>query len=83
MLARTYFGTGFLRGLDSVAEVFAPYCSEHECSLLGQMGSDWGRLGQDLRTVLGAALANVFPDVSEHGPSVGGCTPRGCSQGAR
>jgi hypothetical protein len=48
MLARNYFGVGFLRGLNSVAEVFAPYSSEHEYSLLGQMRSDWSRLGQDL-----------------------------------
>jgi Predicted membrane protein (DUF2335) len=66
MLARNYFGVGFLRGLNSVAEVFAPYSSEHECSLLGQMRSDWSRLGEDLRTVLGAALANTSSDVSEH-----------------
>ena len=33
MLARSYFGVGFLRGLNSVAEVFAPYSGEHECSL--------------------------------------------------
>jgi hypothetical protein len=31
MLARNYFGVGFLRGLNSVAEVFAPYSSGHEC----------------------------------------------------
>jgi hypothetical protein len=30
MLAHNYFGVGFLRGLNSVAEVFAPYSSEHE-----------------------------------------------------
>src|SRR3981081_4698371 len=71
MLARNYFGVGFLRGLNSVAEVFAPYSSEQECSLLGQMRSDWSRLGQDLRTVLGAALASVSPDVSEHRPAEG------------
>src|SRR5258708_9554540 len=29
MLADNYFGVGFLRGLNSVAEVFAPYSSEH------------------------------------------------------
>src|SRR6516162_527410 len=45
MLARNYFGVGFLRGLNSVAEVFAPYCNGHEGSLLGQLRSDWGRLG--------------------------------------
>jgi hypothetical protein len=41
MLARNYVGVGFLRGLNSVAEVFAPYSSEHERSPLGQMHSDW------------------------------------------
>jgi hypothetical protein len=71
MLARNYFGVGFLRGLNSVAEVFAPYSSEHECSLLGQMRSDWSRLGQDLRTVLSAAFASISPDVSEHRPAEG------------
>jgi len=34
MLARNYFGVGFLRGLNSVAEAFASCSSEHECSLL-------------------------------------------------
>src|SRR5258708_3136622 len=29
MLADNYFGVGFLRGLNSGAEVFAPYSSEH------------------------------------------------------
>jgi hypothetical protein len=65
MLARNYFGVGFLRGLNSVAEVFAPYSSGHERSLLGQMRSDWSRLGGDLRTVLGTALANISQDISE------------------
>jgi hypothetical protein len=32
MLARNYAGVGFLRGLNSVAEVFAPYSSEPERS---------------------------------------------------
>jgi Predicted membrane protein (DUF2335) len=65
MLARNYFGVGFLRGLNAVAEVFAPYSSGPECSLLGQMRSDWSRLGEDLRTVLSAALAGTSQDVSE------------------
>jgi len=30
MLARSYFGVGFLRGLNSVAEVFAPYAGAYE-----------------------------------------------------
>ena len=69
MLARNNFGVGFLRGLNSVSEVFAPYSSEHECSLLDGMRSDWSRLGQDLKTALGAALASTSPDVSEHRPA--------------
>jgi Predicted membrane protein (DUF2335) len=32
------------------------------------MRSDWSRLGEDLRTVLGAALANISQDVSERQP---------------
>jgi hypothetical protein len=36
MFADNYFGVGFLRGLNSVAEVFAPYPSEREQSLLGR-----------------------------------------------
>jgi Predicted membrane protein (DUF2335) len=41
MLACNYIGVGFLRGLNSVAEVFAPYSNEHERSPLGQLRSDW------------------------------------------
>jgi hypothetical protein len=48
MFDGNYFGVGFLRGLNSVAEVFAPYPSERERTLLGQMRSDWSRLEEDL-----------------------------------
>jgi uncharacterized membrane protein len=65
MLARSYFGVGFLRGLNSAAEVFAPYSSERKSSLPGQLRSDWSRLGEDLRTVLGATLASLSQDMSE------------------
>jgi Predicted membrane protein (DUF2335) len=68
MLTRNYFGVGFMRGLNSVAEVFAPYYGDRECSLLDGMRSDWSRLGQDLKTALGAALASTPPDISEHRP---------------
>jgi hypothetical protein len=56
---RAFIGAerGFLRGLNSVAEVFSSYSSEHEYSLLGEMRSDWSKLGQDLRIVLGAISA--------------------------
>jgi hypothetical protein len=66
MLARNYAGVGFLRGLNSVAEVFAPYSSEHERSPLGQMRSDWSRVGEDMRTVLGITFATLSQDISEH-----------------
>jgi Predicted membrane protein (DUF2335) len=64
MLARNYFGVGFLRGLNSAAEVFAPYSDRHEHSLLGRR-LDWSRTGQDLRAALGAVLASISQDVSE------------------
>jgi len=69
MLARNSFGVGLLRGLNSAAEVFAPYHREHERSLLGRMRSDWSRLGEDLKVVLGAALASVSQGISEHPPA--------------
>jgi hypothetical protein len=70
MFARNYFGVGFLRGLNSAAEVFAPYSNRPAHSLTG-LRSDWSRLGQDLRTALGAALANISEDLSELRPSEG------------
>ena len=73
MLARDYLNDGVLRGLNSVAEVFASYSNERrERSLLGRMRSDWARLGEDLRTVLGVALASVSQEVSEHRRSENG-----------
>ena len=59
MFADDYFGVGFLRGLNSVAEVFAPYPSERERSPLGQMRSDWSRPGEDLRIVPPAELEKI------------------------
>ena len=65
MLAHNAFGVGFLRGLNSAAEAFAPYSSGHEGSPLGQMRSDWRWLGSDLR----AALAQVSTDISDKQPA--------------
>ena len=59
MFSDNYFGVGFLRGLNSVAEVFAPYPSERERSPLGQMRSDWSRPGEDLRIVPPAELEKI------------------------
>jgi Predicted membrane protein (DUF2335) len=69
MLARNYFGVGILRGLNSATEVFAPYSRPHSHSL-HELRTDWSRLGQDLRTALGAALANITDDISEQQPAV-------------
>jgi hypothetical protein len=66
MLARNSFGVGLLRGLNSAAEVFAPYSGDREPSPLARMRSDWRRLGQDLKAVLGVALASVPEDISGH-----------------
>jgi Flp pilus assembly protein TadB len=68
MLIRNYFGVGFLRGLNSAAEVFAPYAGGPECSLPGPY-ADWRRLGEDLKTALGVALANISQDISEQQPA--------------
>ena len=68
MLAHNHFGVGFLRGLNSAAEVFAPYSNRHAGSLHG-LRADWSRLGQDLRIALGAVLANISEDLSELRPS--------------
>lgn len=71
MLARNYFGVGFLRGLNSAAEAFAPYSGGHEASPLAQMRSDWRRLGGDLRIALADTLAHISEDISERPPAEG------------
>ena len=53
MLAPNYFGVGFLRGLNSATEVFAPYPGRARIHFPGPR-TDWSRLGQDLRIALGA-----------------------------
>jgi hypothetical protein len=73
MLARNYLSVGFLRGLNSAAEVFAPYSDQHEHSVLGPR-TDWSRVGQDLRTALGVALASISQDISEQ-QAVESCRP--------
>jgi hypothetical protein len=69
MITNNHFGVGFLRGLNSVAEVFAPYSNERERSVLGLMRSDWSRLGEDLGTVLSAAPASISQDIPEQRPA--------------
>ena len=64
MLARSYFGVGFLRGLNSAAEVFAPYSSERKRSLSGQLRSDWSRLGEDL-SIISTRWSGPLPPAAE------------------
>jgi uncharacterized membrane protein len=70
MIARNYFGEGFLRGLNSVAEVFAPYSGGRERSPLEGMRSDSRNLQQDGRIALEGLLASLpheVPDPSRPG----------------
>jgi len=69
MFARSYFGVGFLRGLSSAAEAFAPYSGSYGRSPLGQARSDWRRIGREFRTALGSALAHVSEENSESQPA--------------
>jgi hypothetical protein len=67
MLARNYFGVGFLRGLNSTAEVFAS--GDADLPVLGRMRADWNRVGEDLKTALGSALASVSHELSDKRPA--------------
>jgi len=69
MFARSYFGVGFLRGLSSAAEAFAPYSGSYGRSLLGPARSDWRRIGREFRPALGSALAHVSEENSESQPA--------------
>lgn len=67
MQARNYFSVGFWRGLNSVAEVFAPYAGGyggHESSPIGPTRSGWNSLREDTKSALGAAFAKISPGVS-------------------
>lgn len=68
MHTRNHFRVGFWRGLNSVAEVFAPYAGGyggHESSLIGPTRSGWNSLREDTKSALGAAFAKISPGVSE------------------
>jgi hypothetical protein len=75
MLARNHFGVGFARGLNSVAEVFAPHTYSYGSSPVEQMRSDWLRLGDDLKIVLGSMLTNISRDRPEEHALGGGRGP--------
>lgn len=65
MSARNYFGVGFLRGLNSVAEVFAPYAGGYEDPPIERSRSDWAAVRQDMKNALGTAFAKISPGISE------------------
>lgn len=65
MSARNYFGVGFLRGLNSVAEVFAPYAGGYEDPPIERSRSDWAAVRQDMKNALGMAFAKISPGISE------------------
>jgi uncharacterized membrane protein len=65
MHARNSFGVGFMRGLNSVAEVFAPYPGVYEDPPIGQARSGWTGLRENMKDALGVAFAKISPGVSE------------------
>lgn len=67
MSARNYFGVGFLRGLNSVSEVFAPYRDpgRYEDPPSGRRRSDWAVVRETMKNAVGAAFSKISPGVSE------------------
>jgi uncharacterized membrane protein len=61
MHSRNDFYVGFMRGLNSVAEVFAPYRGAYEGSPGGRMRSDWANEREDMKNTLGVAFARITP----------------------
>jgi len=66
MLTDNSFGVGFLRGLNSTSELFAPYYDPDEPSPTERMRSHWINVGEYLRRAMGTLLASVPDDVPEH-----------------
>jgi Predicted membrane protein (DUF2335) len=60
MLARNYLGVGFLRGLNSAAEVFAPYSDRHE-----QQAVEGRRPTRPMTSIISAHWSGPLPPVSE------------------
>jgi uncharacterized membrane protein len=65
MHSRNDFYVGFMRGLNSVAEVFAPYRGAYECSPGGRLRSDWAGGREDMKNALGVAFAKIGPGSSK------------------
>jgi uncharacterized membrane protein len=64
MHSRNDFYVGFMRGLNSVAEVFAPYREAYEGSPDGRMRSDQADGREDMKNALGVAFAKIAPNSS-------------------
>lgn len=65
MHSRNDFYVGFVRGLNSVAEVFAPYPGAYEGSPGGPLRSDWAGGREDMKNALGVAFAKIAPGSSK------------------
>ncbi|HEY6927399.1 MAG TPA: DUF2335 domain-containing protein [Steroidobacteraceae bacterium] len=65
MRSRGDFYVGFMRGLNSVAEVFAPYHGAYESSFGGGVRSDWAHGREDMKNALGVAFAKIAPGSSK------------------
>lgn len=64
MHSRNDFYVGFMRGLNSVAEVFAPYREAYEGSPDGRMRSDQADGREDMKNALGVTFAKIAPNSS-------------------
>ena len=75
MFAKSHFGVGFLRGLNSVAEVFSTGSERPQVSVLESMRSDWIRIGMDIKTAYNAMFSNTTGELSRSDPANGGEKP--------
>jgi hypothetical protein len=67
-----YFGAGFLRGLNSVSELFMPYSYGHGHSTSGAMRFDWSTVEDDRRNVPRSIPTTTSQDIAERQPADGG-----------
>jgi len=68
MSARNEFFVGFMRGLNSVSEVFAPYQypSGHGDPPIERKHYDWAGVRENVRNAFGAAFSKVSSGAAEH-----------------
>jgi len=70
MIANNYFGVGFLRGLNSVAEVFAPYSSETDPAVMHQIVTVTGSTPGTTPSGNAVDCSAAFPSFSSINPQV-------------